>query len=62
MKYQSEKAPYDALDTKYENDILTLLDKGIDENRQNLVIVTPALKQEVEEIVGDYKIGLNGEF
>ncbi|ANQ21757.1 hypothetical protein BA893_08755 [Vibrio natriegens] len=62
MKYQSEKAPYDVLDTKYENDILTFLDKDIDENRQNLVIVTPALKQEVEEIVGDYKIYLNGEF
>ena len=62
MKHQSEKAPYDVLDTKYENDILTLLDKDIAENRQNLVIVTPALKQEVEEIVGDYKIDLNGEF
>ena len=62
MKHQSEKAPYDVLDIKYENDILTLLDKDIDENRQNLVIVTPALKQEVEEIVGDYKIYLNGEF
>nr|WP_321274325.1 hypothetical protein [uncultured Vibrio sp.] len=62
MKHQSEKAPYDVLETNYENDFLTLLDKYIDENRQNLVIVTPALKQEVEEIVGDYKIDLNGEF
>lgn len=36
MKHQSEKAPYDVLDTKHENDFLTLLDKDIDENRQNL--------------------------
>lgn len=56
------KCHYDVLETKYKNDFLTLLDKDIDENRQNLVIVTPALKQKVEEIVGDYKIYLNGEF
>jgi hypothetical protein len=36
--------------------------KDVEENSQNLSIVTPALKQELEEIIGDYKIDLGGEF
>ncbi|HCM1552987.1 TPA: hypothetical protein N2951_001218 [Vibrio parahaemolyticus] len=38
------------------------MDEDIEENSQSLSIVKPALKQESEEIVGDYKIALNGEF
>ncbi|MDA0405043.1 hypothetical protein O7R08_03655 [Vibrio alginolyticus] len=44
MKHQSEKAHYDVLETQYERELLTLLDKDIEENRQNLVILTPELK------------------
>lgn len=39
-----------------------MLGKDIEENYQSLVIITPVLKQEMDEIVGDYKIDLNGEF
>jgi hypothetical protein len=39
-----------------------LLGKDIEKTCQNLVIVTPVLKQEMDEIVGDYEIDLNGEF
>ncbi len=62
IKHQSEKAHYDVLETQYERELLTLLYKDIEENRQNLVILTPELKQELEEIIGDYKIDLGGEF
>ncbi|EPT7322799.1 hypothetical protein ACVR77_004088 [Vibrio parahaemolyticus] len=52
----------DALETQYESEFLTLLDKYIEKNSQNLSIVTPELKQELAEIVDDYKIDLDGEF
>ncbi|HHE0536804.1 TPA: hypothetical protein ACN37F_002537 [Vibrio parahaemolyticus] len=52
----------DALETQYESEFLTLLDKYIEKNSQNLSIVTPGLKQELAEIVDDYKIDLDGEF
>ncbi|MCR9498435.1 type II toxin-antitoxin system PrlF family antitoxin [Vibrio vulnificus] len=49
------------LEDHYEKAFLSLLDKEIDENSPNLVIATPEHKQKLDEIVGDYKIDLNGE-
>ncbi|HCH4150723.1 hypothetical protein P3594_19925 [Vibrio parahaemolyticus] len=57
-----EKDTNDVLETQYESEFLSLLDKDIEENSQKLSIVTPELKQELEETIGDYKIDLDGEF
>ncbi|ANQ29016.1 hypothetical protein BA894_21700 [Vibrio natriegens] len=62
MKHKSEKAHYDVLETQYEREFLTLQHKDVEENSQNLSFVTPELKQELEESIGDYKIDLDGEF
>ena len=62
MKHPLETGENDALEVQHKTDFLNLLDKDIEENCQNLVIVTPMLKQEMDEIVGNYKIDLNGEF
>ncbi len=60
--YVMEKDTNDVLETQYESEFLSLLDKDIEENSQKLSIVTPELKQELEETIGDYKIDLDGEF
>ncbi|AXT72434.1 hypothetical protein [Vibrio sp. dhg] len=61
MKHKSEKAHYDVLETQYEREFLTLMHKDVEENSQNLSFVTPALEQELEEIIGDYKIDLGAK-
>ncbi|MBE4028406.1 hypothetical protein HJ129_10470 [Vibrio parahaemolyticus] len=62
MKHPLETGENDALEVQHKTDFLNLLGKDIEENCQNLVIVTPVLKQEMDEIIGDYKIDLHGEF
>ncbi|HCG8546126.1 TPA: hypothetical protein N2898_000962 [Vibrio parahaemolyticus] len=62
MKHPSDTGENDALEAQHKTAFLNLLGKGIEENCQSLVIVTPVLKQEMDEIIGDYKIDLNGEF
>ncbi len=62
MKHQSETDANGALEAQHKTEFLNLLGKDIVKNCQNLVIVTPVLKQEMDEIVGDYEIDLNGEF
>lgn len=61
MKHSAKTGENDALEAQHKTDFLNLR-KGIEENCQSLVIVTPVLKQEMDEIIGDYKIDLNGEF
>ncbi|EPO5781228.1 hypothetical protein ACUCAK_003650 [Vibrio harveyi] len=60
--YVSENDANDASETQYESEFITILDKDIEENCQNLLIVRSELKQDLAEIVGDYKIDLDGEF
>ncbi len=62
MKHSAKTGENDTLDAQHKSAFLNLLGKGIEENYQSLVIVTPVLKQEMDEIIGDYKIDLNGEF
>ncbi len=62
MKHSAKTGENDALEVQHKTGFLNLLGKDIEENCQNLVIVAPVLKQEMDEIIGDYKIDLNGEF
>ncbi|EKF9988450.1 hypothetical protein O1D71_002336 [Vibrio cholerae] len=62
MKHSAKTGENDTLDAQHKSAFLNLLGKGIKENYQSLVIITPVLKQEMDEIIGDYKIDLNGEF